>query len=113
MHNTHGNTLSEFHLKWPLLYFFLLQDERTHVIACQFIMLIMGSITGRKRLGPPAPTISCFGETQIFNVYLIHHLGIFLLYLKIDQAILLLLLLWEEWAHCEVAQKRKYPEEGQ
>lgn len=68
MHNKCGKIMSEFHLKWLLLYFFLLQDERTHVITCQFIMLIMGSITGRKYLGLLAPTISCFGKTQIFII---------------------------------------------
>lgn len=76
-------------------------------------MLIMGPITGRKRLGTPTPTVRCFSKTQIFNVYFVHYFRIFFLYFKINQAILLLFLLREEWTHSKVAEKCKYTKEGQ
>lgn len=65
------------------------------------------------RLGTPTPTVRCFSKTQIFNVYFVHYFRIFFLYFKINQAILLLFLLREEWAHGEVAEKGKYTKEGQ
>lgn len=112
MHNKGGNVARGWS-PWLLLYFFLPQDERTHVIACQLIVLIVGPVTGRERLGAPTPTISCFRKIQVFNVYFVHHFGIFFLYLKVNQAILLLLLLREEWTNCKVAEECKYTKEGQ
>lgn len=73
----------------------------------------MGAIAGRERLGAPAPAVCCFRETQIFDVYFIHHLGVFLLDLKVYQAILLLFLLREERADGEVAEQGEHAQEGQ
>uniref|UniRef100_A0A2I2YI40 Uncharacterized protein n=1 Tax=Gorilla gorilla gorilla TaxID=9595 RepID=A0A2I2YI40_GORGO len=60
-----------------------------------------------------SPTLSLSIYTQIFNVYFIHYFRIFLLYFKINQAILLLFLLREEWTNCKVAKKCEYTKERQ
>ena len=69
-----------------------------------------GIIIGRKGLGTLTPTVT----SEIVNIYFIHLLGIFFLYLKVNQAVLLLFLLWEEWTSgSALAKTRKHTTEGQ
>lgn len=64
------------------------------------------------RLRTPTPAVS-FSEAQIFNVYFIHYFWIFLLDLEVNQAILLLFLLGEEWTNSEVTEQGQHTQERQ
>lgn len=64
------------------------------------------------RLRTPTPAVS-LSEAQIFNVYLIHYFGIFLLDLEVNQAILLLFLLGEEGPNSKVTEQGQHAQERQ
>ena len=51
-------------------------------------------VTWTHGFGAPAATVADIGTVQVLNVDLVHHLGILLLDLQVDQAVPLLLLLW-------------------
>lgn len=60
------------------------------------------------------PAMHSFSKTEIFNVYFIHHLGSLFLYFKINQAIIMIFLLPEEWtSDSAVVKTCKYSKEGQ
>ena len=63
--------------------------------------------------GAPAATVTDVCTVKVLDVYLIHHFGVLLLDLQVDQAVSLLLLLRQEWANGQVAQQSEDTQEGQ
>lgn len=79
---------------------------------CRFQSLILQQPQVSYRLRTPTPAVG-FSEAQIFNVNFIHYFGIFLLDLEVNQAILLLFLLGEEWTNSKVAKQGQHTQERQ
>lgn len=96
-----------------LLNFFLFQDEWTHIVSSQFIVLVMGAIANRKRFRAPASAVGNFGNMQVLYINFIHNFWVLLLDFKINQTVFLLLLFRQEWSNCKVAQQGKDTQERQ
>lgn len=65
----------------------LLDDEGTHVVPSDLVVLGMGTITVGELLGPPAATVDGLAA-NVFYVEAVHHLGTVLTHTGVDLAFL-------------------------
>lgn len=83
------------------------------------IHLISAGVSIQRRSGPtycfgaPAATVTHIRAVQVLDVYLVHHFWVLFLDLQVDQAVLLFLLLGQEWAYGQIAQQSQDTQEGQ
>lgn len=63
--------------------------------------------------GAPAATVAHVGAVQVLDVDLVHHFGVLFLNLQVNQAVTLLLLLWQERPDGQIAQQSQDTQEWQ